>query len=223
MLSDDERNDFHNAVNALKRDTSVEPNKFDTLALIHTDSVESAHTSKKGNTGAGFLGWHRVYILMFETALREVNPSVCLPYWDSSLDDGLDTDGTSHIKSDEFPGTPHGRVMTGPFANWTTPRDVPLWRNVGFQGDIISVNDTQEVLSRHSYEDILPSFGEIRYRWEAHHNEAHDLVGDDMQDQTRATFDPVFYLLHAFVDFVWERFRDTLRTKGKNPELYPEV
>ena len=217
-MSDHERNAFHHAVNVLKHDTSVHPNKYDALALLHTsEGIKSAHD------GAGFPGWHRIYILMFEVALREVNPSVCLPYWDSSLDEGLDDPVTSQVWSDEFFGSPHGAVVTGPFANWTTPSGVPLLRDVGSDGDLISANSVRDVLSRRSHEDILSSRrSSPRYRLEHHHNDVHKFVGGTMDKLDGAAFDPIFFLHHAFIDFVWERFRANLRRRGRDPEVYPE-
>ncbi|CAG2245573.1 TYR [Mytilus edulis] len=79
-LTEEERKTFFSALNKLKNDTTVKPNKFDTLALIHSNrTLCSAHR------GSYFLGWHRIYLLLFETAIREQDNSVTLPYWDSVL------------------------------------------------------------------------------------------------------------------------------------------
>jgi hypothetical protein len=45
---------------------------------------------------------------------------------------------------------------------------------------------------------------------EAHHNEAHDMVGGDMADPRVSPSDPIFWLLHAYYDHVfatWEQWQ----------------
>lgn len=39
------------------------------------------------------------------------------------------------------------------------------------------------------------------------HDGVHDWVGGDMDELPYSAFDPVFYMHHAFIDFIWEKFR----------------
>ena len=48
---------------------------------------------------------------------------------------------------------------------------------------------------------------EMEYVYEYIHNGCHNWVGGDMADIDTAAFDPLFYMLHAFIDFLWEGFR----------------
>ena len=88
------------------------------------------------------------FAFRFETALREVDPTVCLPYWDSSLDNELDDPTESHIWAADFFGTRQGPVLEGPFANWVTPDGSQLIRNVGTDGDLFTASAIEDVLSR---------------------------------------------------------------------------
>ncbi|GFO16266.1 tyrosinase [Plakobranchus ocellatus] len=219
MLSDDERSRFHAAINSLKQDTTVEPNKYDAIALLHTGMA-----SFTAHGGAGFPGWHRIYILMFETALREVDPTVCLPYWDSSLDNELDDPTQSHIWTADFFGTQQGPVLEGPFANWVTPEGAQLIRNVGSDGDLFTATNIEDVLSRTRHADIVTSADvEPRFDLEFHHAAVHVFCGGTMGQLDTAAFDPIFFMHHSFVDYLWELFRTNLRSLGADPEIYPDI
>ncbi|KAI8779251.1 TYRosinase family member (tyr-3) [Biomphalaria glabrata] len=219
MLSDDERDRFHNAINALKQDTTVQPNKYDAISLLH-----SGPSNFIAHGGPGFLGWHRIYLLIFETALREVDPSVCLPYWDSSLDNQLADPTSSLIWTPQFLGTPQGSVTEGPFANWMTPENVQLIRNVGSDGELFTTAAISDILSRTRHEEIVTADAtEPRYDLEFHHASVHVYVGGAMTRLDTAAFDPVFFMHHAFIDYVWDLFRTNLRNNNANPETYPEI
>lgn len=64
------------------------------------------------------------------------------------------------------------------------------------------------VLSRRRFQDIsepLPR-GNI-YSLERHHNGPHVWVGGHLSALNSATWDPVFFMHHAYIDAVWARFR----------------
>ncbi|KAI8779245.1 tyrosinase protein tyr-3 [Biomphalaria glabrata] len=220
MLTLAERNRFHNAINTLKRDTSVRPNAYDAIANIHTGT-----TNLIAHNGPGFLGWHRVYLLMYENALRRVDPTVCIPYWDSTLDNQLTNPLASSIWSPEFLGTSNGAVTTGPFANWRRPNGAQLIRNVGADGDLLSTTVVNDVLSRPRYEDIVVSNAPFdpQFNLEVQHGSVHIYVGGTMSLLNTAAFDPTFFLHHAYIDFWFERMRNNLRARGINPAIYPNV
>ena len=56
--------------------------------------------------------------------LRKIDPTVALPYWDSTLDEPLPRPADSVIFTHHFMGsvydTTNGYVMDGPFWNWAT-------------------------------------------------------------------------------------------------------
>ncbi|BFZ13044.1 hypothetical protein BsWGS_16083 [Bradybaena similaris] len=220
VLSDDERTRFHNAFIRLKRDTSVDPNRYDAIAELHQLAIDIAHG------GGGFLGWHRLYNNMLESALQEVDPSVCLHYWDSSLDNELPNPLQSILWTPAFMGTPNGPVVDGPFAGWTTFNGGQLIRTAGRDGQLMTFTGVRNVLSRRRYEEIIVSTAtraQPQFVLENQHNGPHIYVGGAMNDLSIAPCDPIFFLHHSFIDYIFERFRQRLRNIGRNPEVYPNV
>ena len=58
----------------------------------------------------------------FEQRLREINPSIAIPYWDSTLDQGLPEPRDSVLWTDDFLGNNDGPVISGTFAYWPVIR-----------------------------------------------------------------------------------------------------
>nr|KAI8748318.1 TYRosinase family member (tyr-3) [Biomphalaria glabrata] len=216
MLTTEERTRYHNAVVALKRDTSVRPNKFDAIANIHT-----GQTNLIAHGGAGFLGWHRIFLLIYETALRQVDPRICLPYWDSSLEGQLARPLESSLWTPDFFGTPRGPVVDGPFAGWRLPTGVQLIRNAGVDGDLLTPQIISNILTRRRYEEVVQTSASPQYDIELQHGTAHMYVGGVMTRLDTAAFDPIFFMHHAFIDYIFEMFRNRLRSIGVNPAQYP--
>ncbi|KAH9507503.1 putative tyrosinase-like protein tyr-3 [Bulinus truncatus] len=216
MLTLDERRRYHNAVNALRRNTQTvfKPNLYTYFANLHGRDVSTI-----AHGGAGFLGWHRVYIRLYEALLKTVDPSVCLPYWDSTLDRRLTDPFLSSIWSPDFLGTPRGAVVDGPFANWRLANGGQLIRNVATDADLLSTDTVNTILSRNSYDEIV-SAGML-YNIEYHHGIIHNYVAGAMATPDTAANDPVFFMHHAFIDYIFERFRQKLRSRGVNPAIYP--
>ncbi|KAH9495731.1 putative tyrosinase-like protein tyr-3 [Bulinus truncatus] len=219
MMTLNERRRYHNAVNTLKRDTSVAPNRHDAIGNIHTGV-----TNLLAHGGPGFFGWHRIYLWLYESALRQVDPSVCLPYWDSTLDNELTNPLRSSIWTEDYIGTPRGPVVNGPFAGWRIPGGGQLIRNVGVDGQLLNPDDIQSVMTRSSYAEIVTSNAtNSPFNLEVIHGGPHIYVGGTMSQLSTAAYDPLFFLHHAFVDYIFESFRERLRSIGVNPETYPQV
>ncbi|KAL3860837.1 hypothetical protein ACJMK2_010901 [Sinanodonta woodiana] len=207
-----ERNTFHRAVIELKR-----RGEYDLFASMHQGIViQSAHN------GPNFLGWHRVYITMYEEALRRIIPMVVLPYWDSTLDFHMDEPTESVIWTPLFMGDGSGVVSTGPFASWPTPIG-PLRRNIGVQSRLFSRQNIIDILTRCRHAEITFPAALPQYNLEFHHGGPHGWVGGHMAGLSTAAFDPIFFLHHAFVDYIWQLFRNHQRLVcGVNPATdYP--
>ncbi|CAC5417274.1 unnamed protein product [Mytilus coruscus] len=208
MLTDQERDDYHKAINDLKRDTSVSPNKYDALAEHHQKTSETAHG------GVAFGGWHRYYLFLYELALQEKNPNVMLPYWDSTLDSSMDTPTDTVIFTDKFLGNAYGNVTSGPFGDWERKIQRSLHKDTSL---LITKNELSLLISKSKDQR------EFMSSLEMHHNGPHVWIGGTMVDVDQAPFDPIFYMHHAFIDCIWERYRVLEKQRGQNPEIYPSA
>ncbi|XP_045192735.2 uncharacterized protein LOC123549032 [Mercenaria mercenaria] len=215
LLSDIERRLFHRAINLLKADRTIPPNRFDALGRLHELLGERAHD------GPNFLGWHRLFLILAENALREKVPSVTIPYWDSTLDLHMVDQRASLIWTPEFMGNGNGRIRTGAFAGWVTPYG-PLMRNFGDGGTMMNWTSIRDTFSKSHIAEITHPQADPKANIEDHHGEPHLWVGGHMSPQALAGYDPIFLLLHSFIDLIWELFRRIQRRRGIDPTIdYP--
>ena len=164
-----------------------------------------------------------LYVIRFENALREKIPDVALPYWDSTLDEPMANSVASVIWSDRFLGNGNGLVSSGPFADWMTPAG-PLIRNVANTGQLFRRQVIQNILTRKRLGEITEPHAFTQFNLEFHHGEVHMYVDGQMGELTTAAMDPVFFLHHAYIDYVWEKFRAQQRRNGIDPTRdYPSV
>lgn len=158
----------------------------------------------------------------FENALRQKVPDVTLPYWDSTMDEAMIDPTQSVTWSPQFLGNGDGIVTTGPFAFWQTPNG-PLIRNIGQDGQLLSRQAIMRILSRTRMAEITEPGAPDQYNVENYHGDAHTWIGGQMEPMETSAFDPVFFLHHAFVDYVWEIFRQQQRAMGIDPtQDYPQ-
>ncbi|MEU5697004.1 tyrosinase family protein [Actinosynnema sp. NPDC020468] len=115
-MTADEKRRFVRAVLEVKR-----RGIYDELVRIHIEINSGDYLDKDtgvrfGHINPGFFPWHRQYLMEFENALRCVDPSVTLPYWDWTTDQSPD----SPLWGPDFLGgtgrAGDGRVTTGAFA-----------------------------------------------------------------------------------------------------------
>ncbi|MEU6578024.1 tyrosinase family protein [Streptomyces sp. NPDC046805] len=178
-----------------------------------------------------FLPWHRRFLLELEHALRRVDSSVTLPYWDwtrhrtaTSVPWTTDLLGGNGRRSDQ-------QVTTGPFAyaagHWTIKEGITdakfLTRDLGRSRDPIKLPtqaDVRWALNDPVY-DVSPWNSTVRrgFRnklegwgighgsssWH-NHNRVHRWVGGAMLTGASVN-DPVFWLHHAFLDLQWTRWQ----------------
>ena len=93
-LSDPEKQDFINAVWALKRN-----GKYDLYVRWHAIAM-----NRGAHNGPAFLPWHREYLRRFERDLQDEIPDIGLPYWDWSTDGDTTNPTQSSIWNDDLLG-----------------------------------------------------------------------------------------------------------------------
>lgn len=221
MLTDSELKLFFDAVNSAKKNTTISPNKYDALAEFHTGI-----TSVSAHGGCNFHGWHRVYILMFENALREEGPQfadVTVPYWDTTLDSKMSNPLQSVLFTDRFMGSCQGAVHGGIMGTGWESTTGTITRNCGTDGPLITDEVIFNVTRRSRMSAMCGENSEIDDDLEFHHNGVHRWIDGQMAILASAVYDPVFWIYHCFIDKVWEDFRENQKRNGVNPETdYPQ-
>lgn len=223
MMSDEERTAFHAAMNRLKTEEIDGTSKYDLLVIYHTPAE-----SPGAHWGPAFLPFHRELLKQLEVALRQVDSSVALPYWDSTLDQGLPEPKDSVIWSADFFGNGDGEVTIGPYANWPSTHElsfVPgmrkLFRGVGDSpyGGQFKLKDLEFAHSRAHYNDLTAC---VDPTFELVHGLVHMFVGGFMADIGISPNDPAFFFHHNFIDSIWEEFRLAKQTLGDRETQYPD-
>ncbi|WKX97947.1 hypothetical protein Q1695_013558 [Nippostrongylus brasiliensis] len=222
-LTDDERDRFHTAIWAIKRS-----GVYDDIARIHASvaSTGSAHS------GPAFLPWHREYLKRMELALRSVDATVAIPYWDSTLDSRIPVPKHSVLWSAELMGGGYqrGEVLDGAFAGWRLENGKRvIKRHVGRLGRPMSDVDVDAALETTDIHDMLGFTAAKKAcpkdrSWkilEYIHGNPHIFVGEDMISTGVSANDPLFFLHHSFVDLVWEGWRQRHQTREQREQQYP--
>ncbi|PIO66848.1 shTK domain protein [Teladorsagia circumcincta] len=220
MMTDDERNRWHRALATLKAN-----GEYDRMSREHFD----VGVGSGAHSGPGFLPWHREYLKRFEIALRMVDPTVAVPYWDSVMDNYLPDPRDSILFSNLFAGETdfYGNVIQGPFAYWRTLEGRPtILRNLGREGSLLNENQINNVVAQNTIENTLAytaptagcpfpnNYGAIEYI----HSNVHLWVGGDMKPPSTSANEPLFFMHHSFVDYLWELWRQL-----KQPRWLREV
>ena len=168
--------------------------------------IDGAH----GN--AGFLPWHREYLIRFERALQDVaiekgiinsRQQLGIPYWDWSRPDDLFK--SDRIGPDGRPTT--GEMSRGPFtpSKWPVLPELDgpsLTRFLGQGGGFLpSVDQVGGVMGRDRFEEFRPEL-------EVLHGAVHIWINGSMARMTSPN-DPIFFMHHSNVDRIWAQWQNT--------------
>jgi tyrosinase len=227
-LTAGERRRFVKALLEIKR-----RGEYDEFVRMHIDYYVSDGEGglRTAHMAPSFLPWHRQFLLDLERALRRVDSSVTVPYWDWTRDR---TAASAPWTGDLLGGNGRGsdlQVTTGPFAyatgNWTIKDGITerkfLTRDLGRARDPIELPTREEVewalkdpvydaspwdsTATEGFRNRLEGWGSGRgsIAWR-NHNRVHRWVGGVMVGGASVN-DPVFWLHHAFIDLLWTRWQ----------------
>ncbi|MEJ2158686.1 MAG: tyrosinase family protein [Desulfobacteraceae bacterium] len=181
-LTADQQNRFLNAFSQINAIGALGP-----LVDIHANATHQMHANPR------FLPWHRIYLLRMEELLQSVDPTVCIPYWKSSEEQG-------------FPAwllgfTPTVNLMTGPHN---------VTRNIGAFAVLPNAAAVTGAMSNATFNTFAPALEGI-------HNSGHVWVGGSMGSVPTAPADPVFWMHHCEIDRIWAKWQAD--HPGQNPNL----
>ncbi|GGW36942.1 tyrosinase [Streptomyces lucensis JCM 4490] len=241
-LTAGERRRFVDALLTVKR-----RGEYDEFVRLHIDyyTADGEDGLRAAHMAPSFLPWHRRFLLELERALRRVDSSVTVPYWDWTRDR---TTASVPWTRDLLGGDgrrPDRQVMTGPFAyaagHWTLREGVTdaafLTRDLGGSDDHLELPTGGELRRalddpvydawpwnstvRHGFRNKLEGWGSGTGSASWHnHNRVHRWVGGAMLGGASVN-DPVFWLHHAFVDLQWHRWQSAHRDGRYLPEGPP--
>jgi tyrosinase len=198
-LSDEEFETLKTAFAGLMARPAAAEDSYFALAGIHGLSQRwCLHHEDRYNP------WHRVYLQVFEDALRSVPgcADVTLPYWDIQLPlpDRLQHPPLDHYVLPQDPGADAApQPVTGYFP-YTTQRfsATDIAQNVvafGVLADIATSSNqsTWGEYNVNGYQDFSIQA----------HDGGHGSIGPTMGDQNVASYDPVFWFFHCNLDRLW--------------------
>jgi tyrosinase len=158
----------------------------------------------EGHFAAGFLPWHRAYLLDLERELQAIDPSVALPYWRFDQ-------AAPNLFTPDFIGVPGANNIvqfsaTNPLRFWVTDgipgierRPLNNW-NPATQPAPTVRTEAQTFALGTQY----PAFRTMEVN---PHGQAHTRWDGYIDSIPTAARDPLFFLLHCNVDRLWAKWQ----------------
>jgi len=140
-----------------------------------------------------FLAWHRLYMVQMEGLLGEP-----LPYWDWSQQD---TPPVNFWRAGQVKEGVDPRLRPCPGSTSTTTR----------QNDNVNAEELQNMVQAALEET---NYVEFNNEISNPHNLVHARIGCDMGSIAVAAYDPVFYLHHTFVDYLFAYWQELQTLRG---------
>jgi tyrosinase len=181
---------------------------FNNRGLGRFSDFRNVHTSAgdpEAHGRAGFLPWHRAFLLDLERELQQIDPSVALPYW--RFDRPAPRLFTRDFMGVADPAT--GTVLfsgANPLQFWATdgtpgivrrPRFNPRTQPSGALDELVT-------LTLGGPGDLYEQFRTMEIR---PHGTAHTSFTGFISQIPTAAKDPLFFLLHANVDRLWAKWQ----------------
>jgi tyrosinase len=164
---------------------------------------------REAHGGAGFLPWHRTYLLDFERELQAIDGEVSLPYWRFDQ-------AAPNVFTRAFMGVPgvQDRVQftaTNPLRAWVAANLPGVERGPGVGPQTVpTVRTEQETLALGG--SPVAAFTPFAAMQGNPHGRAHMAhLRGVITDPGTAPQDPLFFLLHCNVDRLWAKWQWAFR------------
>jgi tyrosinase len=155
-----------------------------------------------------FLPWHRAYLYSLEMALRDIDSSVALPWWDWTSDDSH-ANGLPAAYTDTSVANPLLSGETGLPASTLNQIQAQLPGVLDFTiappRTVRAPGPPDELPTAATIEGVLEAstFEDFSAQLEDQHNQVHGWVGGAMGVVPLAAFDPIFFAHHSMIDRLW--------------------
>jgi tyrosinase len=167
-------------------------------------NMHVAVSSPQAHQNAGFLPWHRAYLLDLERELQAIDGSVTMPYWRFDQP-------APNIFTGDFLGSSNaiGTVQfsaTNPLQFWTTDgvqgvNRRPFFNTAAAPPGLLTEAQT---LALGGASNLYASFRSMEGN---PHGSAHVSFGGSISQIPTAAKDPLFFLLHCNVDRLWAKWQ----------------
>ncbi|KAL3884246.1 hypothetical protein ACJMK2_030464 [Sinanodonta woodiana] len=168
------------------------------------------------NGGPFFLPWHRIFLRQLEQRLQQIDCSITLPYFDFTTDVGNFADAIIW-QPNYFGGDGdgiEGCVPNQPFG------PAGSWRPCIIRkfNPSIKLPTLVELAIAFASDD----YTEMSTCLETYVSYVHSYVGGDMATPS-AAYDPVFYLIHAYIDMLFWWWQQRGNNKFKYPGEFAKI
>jgi tyrosinase len=168
-------------------------------------NIHNQAGSPQAHGSAGFLPWHRAFLLDLERQLQGFDPSVTLPYW------RFDQKAPA-IFTRDFMGASDslGRVVfgtTNPLQFWVTDGVPGIKRRPLFN---VATQAARNVLTEAQTLALGNDYADFRNLEDNPHGYAHTSFGGSISSIPTAVKDPIFFMLHCNVDRLWAKWQQKL-------------
>jgi len=151
-----------------------------------------------------FLPWARAYFYTFEQALRKIDDSVTLPYWDytssQAIKEGIPSliaDPTYMVDGEECPNPLFAALYKTPLRTFRDEAE-------NTDGLIVARLQQDNAMVQTNFMD----FGLTIYPVDIM---SHVYIGDSSKDTRTAAYDPIFWFTHCQLDYSWSQWQQSNR------------
>lgn len=164
--------------------------------------VDLHHAVYQQHGNLRLLPWHRIFLSLFEEALHNYHPDVCIPYWD-----------WTKPEEQHFPEWLGGLLPTV----HTPTTTINVMRSPGAPDWLAGiVSEVPGAMAQTNYDDFSSPINGV-------HGGVHIWVGGTMSDASVSPADPVFWLHHANLDRLWWVWYNSATGNHQNPVIAGQI